>query len=156
MESDRWRRVNDIFQAAIALPGDRRQAFVLDACGDDEPLRRQLERLLEAHHEADRFLETPILPDALRQLADRDRGSDGSRFGPAEAGDDFRGTHRFAVIRRLGAGGMGVVYEAHDRMRDEIVALKTLRRLTPTFTASRKSFAASPTWHTRTSSACMS
>src|SRR6185436_6763712 len=35
---------------------------------------------------------------------------------------------RFRVMRRLGAGGMGVVYEVHDRVRDEVVALKTLLR----------------------------
>ena len=39
----------------------------------------------------------------------------------------FPGTERFSVIRRLGAGGMGVVYEAFDRERNERVALKTLR-----------------------------
>jgi serine/threonine protein kinase len=43
--------------------------------------------------------------------------------------NDFRGTARFAIVRRIGAGGMGVVYEAHDRERDVRVALKTLRRL---------------------------
>ncbi len=45
--------------------------------------------------------------------------------------DDFAGTDRFAVIRRLGAGGMGVVYEVHDQARHEVVALKTLRRTSP-------------------------
>jgi tetratricopeptide (TPR) repeat protein len=44
------------------------------------------------------------------------------------AGAEFRGTERFTVRRQLGAGGMGVVYEVHDQARNEIVALKTLRR----------------------------
>ncbi|MBI5479227.1 MAG: AAA family ATPase [Deltaproteobacteria bacterium] len=42
---------------------------------------------------------------------------------------DFPGTKRFEVIRRLGAGGMGVVYEALDRERNCRVALKTVRDL---------------------------
>ncbi len=43
--------------------------------------------------------------------------------------DDFKGTARFAVVRRIGAGGMGVVYEAFDRERSARVALKTLQRI---------------------------
>ena len=41
--------------------------------------------------------------------------------------DDFPGTDRFQVIRRIGAGGMGVVYEALDREKNIHVALKTLK-----------------------------
>ena len=44
---------------------------------------------------------------------------------------EFRGTERYAVARRIGAGGMGVVYEAQDRERGTRVALKTLRKLDP-------------------------
>jgi len=39
----------------------------------------------------------------------------------------FPGTDRFQVIRRIGAGGTGVVYEALDREKNVHVALKTLR-----------------------------
>ena len=44
---------------------------------------------------------------------------------------EFRGTRRFAICRRLGAGGMGVVYEAFDRDKQVSLALKTLRRPSP-------------------------
>jgi serine/threonine protein kinase len=46
-----------------------------------------------------------------------------------DAADSFTGTSRFRVVRRLGAGGMGVVYEALDLQRSSRVALKTLRAL---------------------------
>ena len=44
--------------------------------------------------------------------------------------NEFTGTERFDVIRRLGAGGMGVVYLVRDRERSADVALKTIPVLT--------------------------
>jgi serine/threonine protein kinase len=40
----------------------------------------------------------------------------------------WKGTDRYVVVRCVGQGGMGVVYEAFDRQRRHAVALKTLPR----------------------------
>ncbi len=49
----------------------------------------------------------------------------------SDPGTTFTGTARYELRRRLGAGGMGVVYEAFDRERAALVALKTLREVGP-------------------------
>jgi serine/threonine protein kinase len=41
----------------------------------------------------------------------------------------FQGTERFELVRSLGAGGMGAVYEAFDHERKTTVALKTLHAM---------------------------
>src|SRR5580693_5256693 len=39
---------------------------------------------------------------------------------------EWKGTARYELLSCLGRGGMGVVYEAFDRQRNERIALKTL------------------------------
>ncbi|WP_428264910.1 serine/threonine-protein kinase PknK [Haliangium sp.] len=42
---------------------------------------------------------------------------------------EFAGNQRFEIVRRIGAGGIGLVYEAIDREYGTRVAIKTLQRL---------------------------
>ncbi|MCG8419973.1 MAG: AAA family ATPase [Proteobacteria bacterium] len=52
--------------------------------------------------------------------------TDSSRTRPP-----FLGSGRFELERQLGAGGMGVVYLARDREREQQVAIKALARMSP-------------------------
>ena len=129
MDAHRWQRIDELFQAAIARAAEERRAFLDEACAGDDGLRQQLDRLVRAHERSSGFLETPVATDALRILASADDSSAvQSPLTSFRAGTEFRGTERFTVRRQLGAGGMGVVYEVHDQVRDEVVALKTLLR----------------------------
>jgi hypothetical protein len=127
MDTPRWQRIEELFQAAIARAVEERPAFLNEACAGDDGLRQRLDRLVHAHERSLGFLETPVAADALRILASADDSSAvQSPLASVRAGTEFRGTARFTVRRQLGAGGMGVVYEVHDQVRDEVVALKTL------------------------------
>ena len=61
MDAQRWDTVTSIFDQAMSLPPDDRDAFITRACGGDEALRAEVTSLVAAHHQA---------PDWLEGLAD--------------------------------------------------------------------------------------
>ena len=149
MTLDSWLRVKAVVQDALERAPDARAAFVAEACHDDHELRGEVESLLAAHERAGTFLDAPPSPTELQEAVERLRASherprsllemttaaalddkNARPRRPSRAETPFPGTERFTVVRRLGAGGMGVVYEVHDRIRDQVVALKTLLHAT--------------------------
>jgi eukaryotic-like serine/threonine-protein kinase len=81
---------------------------------------------------------TDIGPSTAQRRATAERTGDRRRSQFDRSGRyarhreaEFRASihaQRFSLVRRLGAGGTGLVYEAYDRQRGERVALKTMRR----------------------------
>src|SRR5580700_4670554 len=104
MDPDRWERVKELFEAALALDPEARSEFVTHNSQDDEPLRVEVLALLAAHGEADGFME---LESEVPSRAGSTTDQPPLTFSPGEliAG-------RFRVVRFIRRGGMGEVYEA--------------------------------------------
>jgi serine/threonine protein kinase/Tol biopolymer transport system component len=54
-----WQRVKDLFNEAVELPPEERDAFLGAACAGNDALRREVDALLEADEEAGGFLPEP-------------------------------------------------------------------------------------------------
>lgn len=117
MDAARWQRLNELFHGVVGRAAGERRAWLNRSCAGDHSLVAEVERLVRAHERASGFIRTDDSPKAVQALANP---------GRVEAAPEFPGTERFTVRRTLGVGGMGVVYEVHDRARDQVVALKTL------------------------------
>ena len=59
-----------IFAKAIEIvAGEERDAFITQACGDDQTLRGGVEALLRSHEQASQFLEVPALESSQTSQA---------------------------------------------------------------------------------------
>lgn len=119
MSSERWRKVGELFDQALALDAGQLEQFFAEQCGEDESLRSEVEALLASKADAgdDCFLEPGKLLSASAAAFKPADPLVGKRLGVYE------------VRRRIGQGGMGNVYLA-TRVEDfkQRVAIKVLKR----------------------------
>jgi Tol biopolymer transport system component len=116
MTPERWKRVEELYHAALVLPSDERSVFLADGCRDDETLRHDVESLLNEAESADGLLDAPL------------RAADliASEVSPADMSGQILGGYRLSAL--LGAGSMGAVYRARDDKLGRDVAIKILPR----------------------------
>ncbi len=109
--NNRRRQAEELYQRALDLPVDRRDQFLKSECRDDG-LRLKVHRLLGYYDTAgSSFLDHPA--HMLSSAAD-------VVSAPERIG-------RYHVVRLIGEGGMGTVYEAEQTNPKRRVAVKVIR-----------------------------
>jgi serine/threonine-protein kinase len=115
MTPERWKDVSRVYEAARARPLPERPAFLVEACGSDSELRREVLSLLDH----------PTSPPELEGLtAAVVKHAMGTTAGAPLSG---RRLGDYLVGERLDSGGMGDVYRALDVRLGRDVAIKLVQ-----------------------------
>jgi eukaryotic-like serine/threonine-protein kinase len=113
MASNSWSRIKEIVDEAIRRGPEERPGYLDEACGGSDSIRREVESLLSSFEKADGFMAAPAFEAVTEQIHTL---NDGMVIG------------HYEILRKLGEGGMGVVYLGRDTKLDRSVAIKVLNK----------------------------
>ncbi|MDQ4120391.1 MAG: protein kinase [Acidobacteriota bacterium] len=116
MNDAEWKKLNEIFAVAIELDAAAQSNFLRQI--DDVNLRCEAEAILAASNKAagKNFLSADVFAKGAQILANEENSSRNGRIG------------RYKIIREIGRGGMGAVYEAAREDFQQTVAIKIIKR----------------------------
>jgi len=118
MDRQRWETIKDILDCALELPLSERESFVRTASNGDPEVLSGVMDLLGAEQRAGDFLQSPIRPESMPAKPT-------PALPPFKPGEVV--CQRFRIVRLVGEGGMGHVFEAWDTELGVRVALKSIR-----------------------------
>ncbi|MGI9055589.1 MAG: serine/threonine protein kinase, partial [Pyrinomonadaceae bacterium] len=118
MNAERWKQIDELFDAVLEIPEARHEDFLSEKCNGDDDLKSEVLSLLKAQTSADEFLENSAMNLMAKEIARNDRTKIFSLVGKEFA--------TYKIEKPIGAGGMGEVYLAHDDKLNRKVALKIL------------------------------
>jgi len=119
MTPELWKQVDALLEAALELPPDKRERFVVESCDGNQELREEVLSLVRAQAKASAFLERSAMKVAAQALA-----QDSSQNKHISLIGEELGTYKIEQV--LGVGGMGEVYLARETKLNRRVALKIL------------------------------
>src|SRR5262245_11599982 len=109
MDAEKWKKIKSLFDEAVGLSLEERESFLLSSSLDDE-IRAEVRKMFAADAES-----------LIRHSPFAEISQDGNV--PERIGN-------YKIIREVGRGGMGAVYEAErdDGQFEQRVAVKIIKR----------------------------
>src|SRR5215831_16048338 len=132
MDAQRWAVIESLYHAVLAKEPGERSSYLAAACADDPTLRSEIESLL-AYADTQQMspAELAKMAEFLAKIAGISPADGVKPVGQAAAGAPpaLPATiiGRYRILRLLGQGGMGVVYEAEQEQPRRTVALKVIK-----------------------------